>query len=142
MINNAILEGYPVETREMPIEEAKKMGAMALFSEKYGDTVRVVNMGGYSVELCGGTHLDNAAKVGSVHILSEGSIAAGVRRIEAVTGKRNVEGLLEMQRQFFEAAAILKVKPQELAEKLQSQSDEMRGMRKLIEQFKIKEALG
>ena len=142
VINNAILEGYPVETREMPIEEAKKMGAMALFSEKYGDTVRVVNMGGYSVELCGGTHLDNAAKVGSVHILSEGSIAAGVRRIEAVTGKRNVEGLLEMQRQFFEAAAILKVKPQELAEKLQSQSDEMRGMRKLIEQFKSKEALG
>jgi alanyl-tRNA synthetase len=142
IVNDAVLEGYDVETREMPIEEAKAMGAMALFSEKYSDLVRVVNMGGYSIELCGGTHLDNAAKVGSFHIISEGSIAAGVRRIEAITGKRNVEGLMEMQREFLEAAAVLKVKPQDLAERLHNQSDEMREMRKLIEQFKSKAAIG
>jgi alanyl-tRNA synthetase len=142
LVNDTVLEGYPIETKEMPIEEAKKLGAMALFSEKYGNVVRVVNMGGYSVELCGGTHLNNAAKVGSIHILSEGSIAAGVRRIEAVTGKRNVEGQLKMQQEFHEAAAILKVKPHELAEKLRSQMGEMRNMRKAIEQFRSQQALG
>ena len=97
-VNEAILEGYCVECNEMSMDEAKKLGAMALFSEKYGDVVRVVNMGGYSVELCGGTHLDNTAKVGSFHITSEGSIASGVRRIEAITGLRNMEAQLKMQK--------------------------------------------
>ena len=88
IVNEAVLEGYDIVTQELPIEEAKKKGAIALFGEKYGDTVRVVDMGsGYSVEFCGGTHLDNTAKVGVFHISSEFSVASGVRRIQATTGK-------------------------------------------------------
>ncbi len=85
-VNAAILKGIPVDNREMPIEEAKEMGAMALFGEKYGDVVRVVNVEGASIELCGGTHIDNSAKIGLFRIISESGVAAGVRRIEAVTG--------------------------------------------------------
>ncbi len=85
-VNNAILSGVVVENKEMPIAEAKELGAMALFGEKYGDIVRVVNAKGTSVELCGGTHVDNTSKLGLFHIVSESSVAAGVRRIEAVTG--------------------------------------------------------
>ena len=86
MVNDAILAGSPVITEEMSIDDAKKKGAMALFGEKYGQTVRVVQAGD-SIELCGGTHLDNTAKAGSLKIIGEASVAAGVRRIEAVTGK-------------------------------------------------------
>ncbi len=85
-VNNVILSGISVENTEMPIDEAKELGAMALFGEKYGDVVRVVNVPNASVELCGGTHADNTAKLGLFHIVSESSVAAGVRRIEAVTG--------------------------------------------------------
>ncbi len=86
LVNEWILSGVGVDVREMPIDEARKLGAMALFGEKYGDVVRVVTMGGVSIELCGGTHADNTAKLGLFHILTETSVAAGVRRIEAVTG--------------------------------------------------------
>lgn len=142
IVNDSVLEGMDIETREMPIEEAKELGAMALFSEKYGDVVRVVNMSGYSIELCGGTHLSNTAKVGSFHIISEGSVASGVRRIEAVTGKRNIEGQLDMQRHFVEVAALLKVKPDDLAQRIKAQMAEIKDMKKAIEQYKSKEALG
>ena len=106
MVNAAILEGYPVETKVLPIEEAKKTGAVALFGEKYGDTVRVVDMGGgYSVEFCGGTHLDNTAKAGTFHIQSEFSVASGVRRIEATTGKASLETMNRNQNMLFQAAS-------------------------------------
>ena len=85
-VNIAILEGIAVENTEMPIAEARKLGAMALFGEKYGEIVRVVNVKDKSIEFCGGTHIDNTAKIGLFKIISESSVAAGVRRIEAVTG--------------------------------------------------------
>jgi len=142
IVQNAVLEGYGIDVREMPIEEAKAMGATALFSEKYGDTVRVVNMGGYSIEFCGGTHLDNTAKVGPFRIESEGSVASGVRRIEAVTGKVCLADMAKNRELIYAACSQLKVKPAELTEKLQAQAEEMKELKRVIESFKAKEAAG
>ncbi len=142
IVQSAVLEGYPVDVREMPIDEAKRMGAMALFSEKYGDTVRVVNMGGYSIELCGGTHLDNTAKVGPFRIESEGSVASGVRRIEAITGKVCLEEMELARTRVYDACAILKTKPAELAQKLESQVEEIKSLKKAIESFEARENAG
>ena len=142
IVNDKIYESMNVTVREMPIEEAKKLGATALFSEKYGDVVRVVNMSGYSVEFCGGTHLDNTAKVGPFEIESEGSVASGVRRIEAYTGKLCLKKLETNRNLLTEAAGRLKVKPMELAGKLQGHLDEIKELRKVIEQYKAKEAAG
>ena len=142
IVQSAVLEGYSIDVREMPIEEAKRIGAMALFSEKYGDTVRVVNMGGYSIELCGGTHLDNTAKVGPFRIESEGSVASGVRRIEAVTGKACLAEMELARQRVYGACSILKVKPAELASKLESQVEEIKTLKKAIESYKAKEAAG
>ncbi len=142
MVQTAVLEGYGIDVREMPIEEAKQMGAMALFSEKYGDTVRVVNMGGYSIELCGGTHLDNTAKVGPFRIESEGSVASGVRRIEAITGKACLAEMELARQRVYDACAILKTKPAELATKLEGQIEEIKTLKKTIESFKAKETAG
>ena len=142
MVQSAVLEGYGVVVKEMPIEEAKEMGAMALFSEKYGDTVRVVNMGGYSIELCGGTHLDNTAKVGPFRIESEGSVASGVRRIEAITGKACLEEMELTRRRVYDACAVLKTKPAELASKLESQVEEIKTLKRTLESLKAKETAG
>ena len=142
IVQNSVLEGYPVDIREMPIDDAKAMGATALFSEKYGDTVRVVNMGNYSIELCGGTHLDNTAKVGPFEVESECSVASGVRRIEAITGKACLEKMEKSQKMLFDAAFKLKAKPAELAARIQTQIDEMKELRRSIEQYKAKEASG
>ena len=142
LVQNAVLEGYPVDIREMPIEEAKATGATALFSEKYGDTVRVVNMGGYSVELCGGTHLDNTAKVGPFELESECSVASGVRRIEAITGKACLKRMERNQQLLFEAAAKLKTKPADVGTKIQSYVEEVRELKRSVEQYKAKEASG
>ncbi len=142
LVQDAILEGYCIDTKEMPIDEARKLGATALFSEKYGQTVRVVNMGGYSIEFCGGTHLDNTAKVGAFELEGEGSVASGVRRIEAVTGKACLKKLEEEQAVLTNAASRLKVKPTELSSKVQSNLDEIKELKRVIEQYKSKEAAG
>ena len=142
IVQAAVLEGYCIDVREMGIEAAKEMGATALFSEKYGDTVRVVNMGGYSIELCGGTHLDNTAKVGPFRIESEGSVASGVRRIEAITGKKCLEEMDRNRDLLYAACAQLKTKPAELVEKIHTQLDEVKNLKRAIESFKAKEAAG
>ena len=142
LVNESILEGYPVDTKVMDIEEAKKTGATALFGEKYGDTVRVVDMGGYSVEFCGGTHLDNTAKAGVFHISSEFSVASGVRRIEATTGQASLDVMNRNQEMLFQAAAALKAKPGELRDKAEHIMTEMKELRQSLEKFRAKEALG
>ncbi len=147
IVNDAILAGGDIVTEVMSLDEAKKLGAMALFGEKYGDTVRVVRMkdedgNDFSLEFCGGTHLNNTAKVGSFHISSESSIASGVRRIEAVVGKRNLEGLRQLEKTIATAAAELKAQPAELTDKIGSQLAEIRELKKIVDQYKSKAALG
>ncbi len=108
LVNRKIFEAIDVQTREMPIEEAKKLGAMALFGEKYGDVVRVVSAGDFSVEFCGGTHVDNTAKIGLFKIRQEGSVAAGVRRIEAITGRNVLNFINRAQNIIMQTALALK----------------------------------
>ena len=143
MVNEAVLAGYDIVTEEMPIEQAKEKGAIALFGEKYGDTVRVVDMGeGYSVEFCGGTHLNNTAKVGVFHITSEFSVASGVRRIEATTGKVSLDIMNQNQQKLFQAAAVLKAKPAEVLEKAEAAMNEIKKLQQAVEKFKAREAAG
>ena len=143
LVNEAVLEGYDVVTEELPIEEAKKKGAIALFGEKYGEVVRVVDMGeGYSVEFCGGTHLSNTAKVGVFHISNEFSVASGVRRIEATTGKLSLDVMNQNQKMLFEAAAVLKAKPGELREKAKAMMTEAKKLHQEIEKFKAEASVG
>ncbi len=142
-VNEAILAGYDIRTDVLPIEEAKQRGAIALFGEKYGDTVRVVDMGqGYSVEFCGGTHLDNTAKAGPFRIKSEASVASGVRRIEATVGKLTLADIDRNRELLFHAAQLMKVKPGELDTRIEQQLEELRELRHTVEAFKSKEALG
>ena len=142
MVNDEILAGLAVDTREMPIDEAKKAGATALFGEKYGDVVRVVNMGGYSIELCGGTHLDNTAKAGAFHILSESSVASGVRRIEAITGPETMRVFYQSQETLLALGAMFKASPADLLARVEQQASELKEARRQIEQFKAKESAG
>ena len=142
LVNDAILNGYPVITEVLPIEEAKQKGAVAMFGEKYGDVVRVVEMGDFSMEFCGGTHLDNTAKVGTFRIKSEGSVASGVRRIEATVGKLTLEAMNHNQQLIFQAAQILKTNPADLVAKLEQQVADLKAARQAIEQYKSKEAAG
>ena len=139
IVQSAVLDGYNVVCREMSIDDAKKMGATALFSEKYGDVVRVVNMGGYSIELCGGTHLDNTAKVGPFHVLSEYSVASGVRRIEAVTGRACLADMERSRELIYATCAELKTKPADLLEKIHSQLEEIKALKRATEAYKARE---
>ncbi|MBQ7129839.1 MAG: alanine--tRNA ligase [Oscillospiraceae bacterium] len=143
LVQEQVLLGHGVDIREMPIAEAKEIGAAALFSEKYGDVVRVVNMGGWSIELCGGTHLDNTAKVGPFRIVSEASVASGVRRIEAITGAAYLRDAAASRRMLGEICSVVKVKkPEELENKLNAQLEEIKALKKEIESYKAKEAAG
>ncbi|MCL2368864.1 MAG: alanine--tRNA ligase, partial [Oscillospiraceae bacterium] len=141
-INEMILADLPTIIREMSMEEAKALGAAALFGEKYGDVVRVVRLGDYSLELCGGTHLTNTAKIGPFRITSEFSIASGVRRIEAVVGTAALQLFHEVQRTLDEAIAALKTTPGELQGRIRGMQDEMKAMRKemaALNQGQVKE---
>ena len=138
LVSELVLDGMRVETKEMPIDEAKQLGAIALFGEKYGDVVRVVNMGGKSIELCGGTHVDNTAKVGPFRITSESSVASGVRRIEAVTGEAFLNLVDEMNARLVKAAEMLKTTPMELINKAQSSMNEIRELHQTVEKMKDK----
>ena len=142
LVNDAILEGYPVVTEILPIEEAKKKGAVALFGEKYGETVRVVEMGDFSMEFCGGTHLDNTAKAGPFRIKSEASIASGVRRIEATVGKLTLADIDRSRKMVYHAAQLLKTSPADLDNRIEQQLNEMKEMRHSLEKFKAEASLG
>ena len=131
-----ILEGVDIETKIMPFDEAKKLGATALFGEKYGDTVRVVKMGDFSMEFCGGTHLDNTAKVGMFVITSEGSVASGVRRIEAITGREVIAKYIAMSGMITKVADRLKARPLEIMNKVESNLSEIHELRQNIDKLK------
>ena len=138
-VNNAILNGIEVKNEEMPIAEAKKLGAMALFGEKYGDVVRVVAAGNTSVELCGGTHVDNTAKIGLFHIVSESSVAAGVRRIEALTGSKVLELIYKNINLISETAAILKSQnPNDIAKRALAVTNELKETKQALEKLESK----
>ncbi len=133
-VNKVILAAVPVVTEELPIDEAKKKGAMALFGEKYGDVVRVVSVGEYSTEFCGGTHLKNSSQAGLFKIVSESSVASGVRRIEAVTGEGVLEMLNSSLNTLDKAAAALKVpNANEIVTRCESVMSELREKDKKIE---------
>ena len=142
LVNDAVLEGYPVVTEVLPIEEAKKKGAVAMFGEKYGETVRVVEMSDFSVEFCGGTHVDNTAKAGPFRIKSESSVASGVRRIEATCGKLSLKAMESSQGVLSRAAQFLKTAPSGLLERMEQQANEMKQLRQALEKFKAEASLG
>ena len=143
MLKGSILEAIEVTSTEMPIEEARKLGAMALFGEKYGDIVRVVKASDFSVEFCGGTHVNNTSKLGLFHIRSEASAAAGVRRIEAVTGTGVLEYLGSRIGIIHDSAAALKIpNPWELAKGCEKTAEALHEKDRKIEELNSKLASG
>ncbi|MFD1864002.1 alanine--tRNA ligase [Planococcus chinensis] len=138
IVNEKIWSGIGVETGYHNLQEAKKMGAMALFGEKYGDVVRVVEIGGYSLELCGGVHVVNTSEIGVFKIVSESGIGAGIRRIEAVTGKGAYDSLKESERTLEEAAGLMKASPKDLIQKVQAFQAEMKGLQRENESLMAK----
>lgn len=142
MVNNAIFASYDINANEMSIDEARNKGAMALFGEKYGDVVRVVDMGGYSVELCGGAHLTNTAQAGSFKILSENGVAAGVRRIEAVTGTEALKHYQTQEDELKEVCRMVKATPTKLLARVEQLVAEQKELEKELEKLKAKMAGG
>lgn len=145
IVNEEIAKALPVDITEMPIEEAKKTGAMALFGEKYGDVVRVVNMSDFSVELCGGTHVKNTSAITTFKIVSESGVAAGVRRIEALTGESVFHYYKEIEAKMVEAAHLLKASPDQLLDKLTHAMAQLKELSSENESLKAKlanESLG
>ena len=140
MVNEKINEAIPVTTDIMTVDEAKKTGAMALFGEKYGETVRVVSMGDFSKEFCGGTHVKNTADIKAFKILSESGVAAGVRRIEALTGDNVLAYYKKMEEEFEAAAKVVKSTPANLAERLEHLTAELKALQSENESLKSKAA--
>ena len=138
IVGDWILDGMDVTVSEMSMAQAKASGATALFSEKYGDVVRVVNMGGKSVELCGGTHVDNTAKIGPFRITGESSVASGVRRVEAITGKAYLREMETVNRRMYAAAEVLHAKPTDLIAKAKGFTAELKEARQNVERMKEK----
>ncbi len=145
IVNDHIAASLVVDIQNMPIEEAKKTGAQALFGEKYGDIVRVVNMGDFSVEFCGGTHVKNTSEIMAFKIISESGVAAGVRRIEALTSKGLIKYYNHLEERLYEASRVLKTTPDALAEKLSHLTAENKSLHAEIEGLKsqlAKDAIG
>lgn len=140
IVNTQILKAMNVKTSTMKIDEARKLGAMALFGEKYGDIVRVVQVGDFSAELCGGCHITNSAQVGFFKILSETGVAAGVRRIEAATGMNAFNVVEDNSRMLREASKIVRSTPDQLAERLNEMNQQLKDKDRQIAELKNKEA--
>ena len=138
IVGDWILDGMDVTVSEMSMAQAKASGATALFSEKYGDVVRVVDMGGKSIELCGGTHVDNTAKIGPFRITGESSVASGVRRVEAITGKAYLREMEAVNRRMYAAAEVLHAKPADLIAKAKGFTAELKEARQSVERMKEK----
>lgn len=139
-VNTAILDALDIVVQELPIDEARKLGAAAQFGEKYGEVVRVVSMGDYSIEFCGGTHLTNTAQCGLFKLVSESGVAAGVRRIEAVTGGGVLEYIHHNDAQLAQAAQVLKTNPHDVAEKAEAVMAELKDAKKMLDSFQEKMA--
>ena len=140
IVNKQIAQSLPVVTEVMSVDDAKKSGAMALFGEKYGESVRVVSMGDFSKELCGGTHVKNTAEITAFKIISESGVAAGVRRIEAITGTNVFAYYEEMEKQLQAAAKVVKSSPANLLERLENLMAEMKALQSENESLKSKAA--
>ena len=138
MVNREIRQNEVVETRVMPIEEAKAAGAMALFGEKYDDEVRVLSMGEFSVELCGGTHVARTGDIGLFKILSEGGVASGVRRIEAVTGEGALEQVVALEATLDQAAALLKTGADSIVSKIEQMTERLKVAEREADALKMK----
>ncbi len=142
LVNEKIFENLDITITQENIEDARKMGAMALFGEKYGNVVRVVNMGGYSVELCGGAHLKNTAQVGTFKIISENGVAAGVRRIEALTGTEALKHFQAQEEQLKTVCGIVKATPDNMVKRIETLVAEQKELSKELEKLKAKMAGG
>lgn len=142
LMNEWVRLNLPVVTKEMHLDEAKRTGAIAMFGEKYGDLVRVVDMGGVSLEFCGGTHVSNTGQIGPIKIISEGSIASGVRRVEALSGPKAWDYISDHMNVLFEAAKRLKIKPGDLISQIERLQDQIKANEKAAQELEQKLAVG
>jgi alanyl-tRNA synthetase len=142
LVNRRVRENHPVHTRQIPYQQALQAGALALFGEKYGDTVRMVTINSVSAELCGGTHTKRSGDIGLVKLLAESSVAAGIRRIEAVTGEEAVRLIKQEEQALLAVSKLIKVQPEEIVPKLSKLLDDYKKLQKEIETMKKKMSAG